>query len=91
MHVWNHIGTEKVHLHYMDNDSFFLSFHANNKERPNFLQQNKDKLDFSELHKNHQLYDPINKKVTAKMRIETGPVLVLDNSLVYDQVIYLRL
>ena len=63
----------------MDIDSFVLSFDANNQELTNFSQQNKDNFDFSELDKNHQLYDTINKKVIGKMKIETSPVLVLDS------------
>ena len=68
----------KIQLHYMDTDSFILSFNANNRELINFLQENKDEFDFSELDKSHELYDPINKKVIGKMKIETSPVLVLD-------------
>ena len=33
---------DRVDLHYMDTDSFFLSFDANNQELTIFLQQNKD-------------------------------------------------
>ena len=68
----------KVQLHYMDTDSFILSFNANLQELINFLQENKDEFDFSELHPSDELYDPINKKVIGKMKIETSPVLVLD-------------
>ena len=68
----------KVQLHYMDTDSFILSFNANNRELRNILQENKDEFDFSELDKSHEFYDPINKKVIGKMKIETSPVLVLD-------------
>ena len=62
----------------MDTDSFILSFNANHQELINFSQQNKDEFDFSELDKSNELYDPINKKVIGKMKIETSPVLVLD-------------
>ena len=68
----------KIHLHYMDTDSFILSFDTNHQELINFLQENKDEFDFSELDKSHELYNPINKKVIGKMKIETSPVLVLD-------------
>ena len=68
----------KVQLHYMDTDSFILSFNANLQELINFLQEIKDEFDFSELHPSDELYDPINKKVIGKMKIETSPVLVLD-------------
>ena len=67
----------KVQLHYMNTDSFILSFNANHQELINFLQENKDEFDFSELDKSNEIYDPINKKVIGKMKIETSPVLVL--------------
>ena len=69
---------QSIQLHYMDTDSFILSFDTNHQELINFLQENKDEFDFSELDKSHELYDPINKKVIGKMKIETCPVLVLD-------------
>ena len=69
---------QSLQLHYMDTDSFILSFDRNHQELINFLQQNKDEFDFSELDKSHELYNPINKKVIGKMKIETSPVLVLD-------------
>ena len=68
----------KIHLHYMDTDSFILSFDTNHQELINFLQENKDEFDFSELDKSHELYNPINKKVIGKMKIELSPILVLD-------------
>ena len=66
----------KIHLHYMNTDSFILSFDTKHQELINVLQENKDEFDFSELDKSHELYNPINKKVIGK--IETSPVLVLD-------------
>ena len=57
---------QSIQLHYMDTDSFTLSFDTNHQELINFLQENKDEFDFSELHKSHELYDPINKKVIGK-------------------------
>ena len=63
----------------MDTDSFMLSFDTNHQELINFLQENKDEIDFSELDKSHEIYDSINKKVIGKMKIETSPVLVLDS------------
>ena len=68
----------KLQLHFMDFDSFILSFDTNNQELVKFLQQKKDEFDFSEFDKSHELHDPINKKVIGKMKIETSPVLVLD-------------
>ena len=69
----------RVHLHYMDTDCFVLSFKTNQECLVEFLQQNKNEFDFSELDKSHELYDPFNEKVIGKMRIETSPVLVLDS------------
>ena len=77
-HTFEPYWQNKVQLHYMDTDSFILSFNANNRELRNFLQENKDEFDFSELDKSHEFYDPIDKKVIGKMKIETSPVLVLD-------------
>ena len=68
-----------VHLQYMGTDSFVYSFEANQENLIEFLKQNKNEFDFNELDKSHELYDPINKKVTRKMKIETSPVLVLDS------------
>ena len=50
----------------MDTDICVLSFDANNQELTNFLQQNADEFDLSELDKSHQLYDPITKKVIGR-------------------------
>ena len=69
----------KVQLHYMDTDSFVLSFATSNQQLIEFLQQNKDEFDFSELDNAHQLYNPTNKKVIGKMKIETSTVFVLDS------------
>ena len=66
----------KVYLHYMDTDSFVLSFEANQENLIQFLKQNIDEFDFSELGKSNELYNPISKKVIGKMKIETSPVLV---------------
>ena len=70
---------EKMQLHYMDTDSFILSFDSTFDELTNFLQENKNEFDFSELDKNNKLYDSINKKVVGKMKIETSPIITLDN------------
>ena len=69
---------QSIQLHYMDTDSFILSFDTNHQKLINFLQENKDEFDFSELDKSNEIYDPINKKVIGKMKIETSPVLMLD-------------
>ena len=56
----------------MGTDSFLPNFDTQLVE---FLKQNKE-FDFIELDKNYPLYNPINKKVIGKMKIETRPVLV---------------
>ena len=71
---WN----QSIQLHYMDTDSFILSFDTNHQELKNFLQENEDEFEISELYPSDELYDPINKRVIGKMKIETSPVLVLD-------------
>ena len=69
----------KVQLHYMDTDSFVLSFDTLLENLIEFLKQNKDEFDFSELDNAHQQYNPTNEKVIGKMEIETSPVLVFDS------------
>ena len=57
---------DRVHSPYIDNDSFVLSFDANNQDLTNFLQQNTDEFDFSEFDNSHESYDPFNKKVVGR-------------------------
>ena len=66
-----------VKLHYMDTDSFILSIKTG--DLINDLEYFKDDFDFSELDENHELYDTINKKVIGKLKIETSPIIELDN------------
>ena len=61
----------------MDTDSFVLSIKTTNLLKD--LEYFKDDSDFSELDKNHQLYDLKNKKVIGKMKIETSPIIEIDN------------
>ena len=63
----------------MDTYSFVLSFDSQLENLIEFLKQNKDEFDFSELDNAHQLHNPSNKKVIGKKKIETSPVLVLDS------------
>ena len=69
--------SSSVKLHYMDTDSFTLSIKT--RDLINYLEYFKDDFDFSELDENHELYDTINKKVIGKMKIETSPIIELDN------------
>ena len=50
----------------MDTDSFVLKFDTQLENLIEFLKQNKDEFDFSELANVHQLYNPTNKKVIGK-------------------------
>ena len=43
-----------------------------------FLRK-QNEFDFSELDKNNILYSTFNKKVVGKLKIETSPILTLDN------------
>ena len=45
----------------------------------NDLEYFKDDFDFSELDPSHELYNSFNKKVIGKMKIETSPIIELDN------------
>ena len=67
----------KIKLHYMDTDSFILSSKTTNLLKD--LEYFKNDFDFSELDKNHHLYDLENRKVIGKMKIETSSTIELDN------------
>ena len=69
--------SSNVKLHYMDTDSFILSIKTG--DLINDLEYFKDDFDFSELDPSHELYNSINKKVIGKMKIETSPIIELDN------------
>ena len=64
-----YFGQEKIHLHYMDTDSFVLS--VNTKDFIKGLKNLEDKFDFSNLDENHELFSNKNKKVIGKNKIET--------------------
>ena len=76
-HKFQPYYSSSVKLHYMDTDSFILSIKTG--DLINDLVYFKDDFDFSELDENHELYDTINKKVVFKMKIETSPIIELDN------------
>ena len=61
----------------MDTDSLILSIKTG--DLLNDLEYFKNDFDFSELDENHELYDTMNKKVIGKMKIETSPIIELDN------------
>ena len=61
----------------MDTDSLILSKKTTNLSKD--LEYFKDDFGFSELDKNHQLNDITNKKVVGKLKVETSPIIELDN------------
>ena len=61
----------------MGTDSSILSIKTTNRLKG--LEYFKNDFDFSELDKSHELYDTINKKVICKIKIETSPIIELDN------------
>ena len=63
----------------MDTDLFVVSFDADDQQLKEFLKQNKDEYDFSELHPNRVFYYATNENVFGKMKIETSAVLMLDS------------
>ena len=68
---------KNVKLHYMDTDSFILSIKTGDLTKD--LEYFKNDFDFSELDENHELYDTINEKCLGKMKLETSPIIELDN------------
>ena len=67
----------KIKLHYMDTDSFIQSIKTEDLIKD--LESFKNDFNFSELDENHELYDTIEKKVIGKMKLETSPIIELDN------------
>ena len=61
----------------MDTDSFIISIKIEDLIRD--LEYFKKDFDSRELDKNHEFYDTINRKVIGKMKIETSPIIELDN------------
>ena len=67
-----YFGIENLQLHYMDTDSFVLSFNTKNIIQD--LHNLKEYIfDFSNLNEpsDHELFSNINKKVLGKFKIET--------------------
>ena len=70
-----YFGQENIQLHYMDYDSFVLSFETENTI--NDLKKLEDLFDFSNLDKNHELFSNKNKKL-GKFKIETPENIWID-------------
>ena len=79
---------QSIQLHYMNTDSFVLSFNTNQEKFIEFSKQNKNEFDFSELDKSHELYNPSNKKVMGETKIGKSPVLVLDSFTAFRSMSY---
>ena len=71
-----YFGEDNLELHYLDTDSFIFSFKPI-KSLIEDLKHFKDDFDFSDLDPSHELYSNENKKVIAKMKLETLPELDL--------------
>ena len=67
----------KIKQQNMDKDSFILSIKTEDLIKD--LKYFQNDFDFSELDENHELYDTINEKVIGKLKIETSPIIDLDN------------
>ena len=61
----------------MDTDSFILSTKATNLLKD--FEYLKKEFDITELDNSHQLYDAITKKGICKEKIETSPIIAIDN------------
>ena len=71
-----YFGQENIQLHYMDTDSFVLSF--NTKDIIKDLRNLEYFFDYSNLDKNHELFSNKNKKAIGKFKIETPKNIWID-------------
>ena len=71
-----YFGQENIQLHYMDTDIFILS--VNTKDIIKDLKNLEDIFDFSNLDKNHKLFNNKNKKVIGEFKIETPKNIWID-------------
>ena len=63
------IKRENLKLLFTDTDS--LCYYIENQDIFEIMKENKDKFDLSDYPKNHELYDPTNKKVIGKFKNES--------------------
>ena len=77
-----YIGEKKLHLHYMDTNSFNLSVNLN--DIIGSSRKLEDIIDFSNLDKNNELSSNKKKKVIVKYKIETPKNIWI------DEFVYLR-
>ena len=69
-------GQENLQLHYNDTDGMILSMKT--KDIIKDLKNLEDIFDFSNLDKNHELFNGRNKKVIGKFKIETPKNIWID-------------
>jgi hypothetical protein len=60
------VKRENIDLLFTDTDS--LCYHVRNHDIFKIMKDNKDEFDLSDYPKDHELYDPKNKKVIGKMK-----------------------
>ena len=69
-------GQENLQLRYVDTDGMFLSLKT--KDIIKDLKNLEDIFEFSNLDKNHELYNERNKKIIGKFKIETPKIVFID-------------
>ena len=71
-----YFGQENLQLHYLDTDGMILKMQT--KDIIKDLKNLEDIFDFSNLDKNHELYNEKNKKIIGKFKIETPKNIWID-------------
>ena len=83
----SNFGEDNLELHYLDTDSFILSFKPI-KSLIEDLKHFKEDFELSDLDPSHELYSEANKKVIGKMKLETAPKLDLYEALFFGSKSY---
>ena len=81
-----YFGQENLQLHYIDTDGMFLSMKT--KDIIKDLKNLEDIFDFSNLDKNHELYNEKNKKIIGKFKIETPKNICIDEFICFRSKAY---
>ena len=71
-----YFGQENLQLHYIDTEGIFLSMKI--KDIIKVVKNLEDIFDFSNVDKNHELYNERNKKVIGKFKLETPRNIWID-------------
>ena len=64
-----YFGQKSLHLYYMDTDNFILSIKK--KYSIKDLKNLEDIFDFTNLHRNHEIFCTKNEKIVGKFKLET--------------------